>query len=196
MNAMYNVSYGLYIVTAKTNKINGCVANTLVQHTTSPNQITITLNKSNHTTEMIRETKVFNVSMLDVSATFDIIKRFGFSSGKDTDKFEGFDGYKIADNNVPYISVQTNAYISCEVTAEIDMGTHIMFIANVLKEEVLSSNESLTYAEYHKSVKPKTEAKKGVWVCKICGYVYEGEELPADFICPICKHGAEDFERR
>ena len=131
-----------------------------------------------------------------MSATFDIIKRFGFSSGKDIDKFEGFDGYKMADNNVPYISAQTNAYISCEVTAEIDMGTHIMFIANVLKEEVLSSNESLTYAEYHKSVKPKTEAKKGVWVCKICGYVYEGEELPADFICPICKHGAEDFERR
>ena len=196
MNAMQNVSYGLYIVTAKTSKSNGCVANTLVQHTTNPNQVTITLNKTNHTTEMIKETKKFNVSMLDVSANFELIKKFGFSSGKDTDKFDGFDDYKLAANDVPYITLSTNAYLSCEVTAEIDMGSHIMFIANVVHEEVLSDKASLTYAEYHKSVKPKATAKKGVWVCKICGYVYEGEELPEDFVCPICKHGAADFEYR
>lgn len=196
MNAMYNVSYGLYIVTSKTDKINGCVANTLVQHTTTPNQVTITLNKANHTTAMIRETKKFNVSMLDTSTKFDIIKRFGFSSGKDTNKFDGFNDFKLADNGIPYITLGTNAYITCEVSAEIDMGTHIMFIATVVSEEVLSNNASLTYAEYHKNVKPKTEAKKGVWVCKICGYIHEGDELPEDFICPICKHGAVDFEYR
>ena len=196
MKEMQKISYGLYIVTVNDGKINGCVANTLVQHTTEPNQVTITLNKTNHTTSMIKETKKFNVSMLDVSAKFDLIKRFGFASGKDTNKFEGFDGFKTAENNIPYITLGTNAYVSCEVTAEIDMGSHIMFIATVTGGEVLSNNESLTYAEYHKSVKPKTEAKKGVWVCKICGYVYEGEELPEDFICPLCKHGASDFEYR
>ena len=196
MKTMQNISYGLYIVTTKTDKINGCVANTLVQHTTEPNQVTITLNKSNYTTEMIRSSKKFNVSMLDNTTKFDIIKHFGFSSGKDTNKFDGFDDYKLSENEIPYITLGTNAYISCEVSAEIDMGSHIMFIATVTGGEVLSNNESLTYAEYHKSVKPKTAAKKGVWVCKICGYVYEGEELPEDFICPICKHGASDFEYR
>lgn len=196
MKTMQNISYGLYIVTTKTDKINGCVANTLIQHTTEPNQVTITLNKSNCTTEMIRQSKKFNVSMLDNTTKFDIIKHFGFSSGKDTNKFDGFDDYKLSENEIPYITLGTNAYISCEVSAEIDMGSHIMFIATVTGGEVLSNNESLTYAEYHKSVKPKTAAKKGVWVCKICGYVYEGEELPEDFICPICKHGASDFEYR
>ncbi len=196
MNAMHNITYGLYIVTANERKMNGCVANTLIQHTTEPNQITITLNKNNHTTEMIKQTKKFNVSMLDKTTTFDIIKRFGFSSGKDTDKFDGFDGYKMADNNIAYITLGTNAYISCEVTAEVDLGTHIMFYANVVSEEVISKEESLSYAEYHKSVKPKAEAKKGVWVCKICGYVYEGDELPEDFICPLCKHDSSYFEKK
>ncbi len=196
MNAMQNISYGLFVLTANSGKMNGCIINTLMQVTTQPNQITITVNKLNYSAEMISQTKKFNVSILDARTNFDIIKRFGFSSGKDTNKFDGFDGYKISANDLPYITESTNSYLSCEVSAEIDMGTHIMFFATVTHEEVLGENESLTYAEYHKNVKPKTEVKKGVWVCKICGYVYEGDELPEDFICPLCKHSAEDFEYR
>lgn len=196
MSVMNNITYGLFVITTKTNKHNGCIINTLMQVTSTPNQISVTLNKSNKTTKIIQESGVFNVSILDTTTNFDLIKRFGFSSGENTDKFLGFENFKIAENGISYITESTNSVICAKVTKKIDLGTHITFIADVVEMKELGSNESLTYAFYHKNIKPKAEVKKGVYVCKICGYVYEGETLPDDFICPICKHGAQDFEYR
>lgn len=197
MNALNNITYGLYVLTAKTDKYNGCIINTLMQVTSSPARISITINKDNHTTKMIDETGVFNVSILDTTTPFDLIKRFGFSSGKDCNKFEDFSDYKLASNGIPYITRHTNAYISARVVSKIDIGTHITFVADVENLDSLANTEPLTYAYYHKHIKPKTEVvKKGVYVCKICGYIHEGDNLPEDFICPICKHGAEVFEFR
>ena len=195
MSALYNITYGLYILTAKTHKHSGCVINTLMQVTSSPARISITINKDNYTTKMIEQTGEFNVSILDMSTTFDIIKRFGFSSGKDTDKFLNFEDYKLATNNIPYITKHTNAYISAKVISKTDVGTHITFVADITDSVVLAKTEPVTYSYYINNIKPKPEkSKKKRYVCRICGYVYEGDELPNDFICPICKHGAEDFE--
>ena len=195
MKALYNISYGVYILTAKTDKFNGCVINTLMQVTSNPNRVSITINKDNHTTKMIEQSRNFNVSILDVTTDFDIIKRFGFSSGANVDKFDKFKDYKIADNGIPYITKNTNSYISAKVVSKTDLGTHINFVADLTADVVLSNVEPMTYAYYLKNVKPKPETKnKKVYVCRICGYVYEGDELPKDFICPICKHGVEAFE--
>jgi flavin reductase (DIM6/NTAB) family NADH-FMN oxidoreductase RutF len=198
MKAVYNISYGLYILTAKGDKMNGCVINTLNQVTTTPNRIVIAVNKQNYTTELIRKTKKFNVSILDEKTEFDLISHFGFQSGKDVDKFENFSDFKLADNDIAYITKNTNAYITASVVEEKDLGTHIMFFADVDGDFVLSSVPSLTYAYYLQNIKPtpKTDSKKVVHVCKICGYVYEGDTLPEDFVCPLCKHGAVDFEKR
>lgn len=193
MSALNNISYGLYILSAKEEKNNACIINTLIQVTMNPLRISITINKDNYTCQQIANTGVFNVSILDNSATFDIIKHFGFSSGKDTDKFIDFTDYKLADNNIPYITAHTNGYISAKVIDQIDVGTHITFIADITEDVVLSSNPSLTYEHYLQNIKPKPTAKKNSYVCNICGYVYEGETLPDDFICPLCKHGATDF---
>lgn len=195
MKALYNITYGLYVLTAKDKKHNGCIINTLIQVTSVPNQISITVNKDNHTTKMIEKTGEFNVSILDKNVNFELIKRFGFQSGKKTNKFEGFNDYKIAKNGVSYVTANTIAYLSGKVVSKIDVGTHITFVAEVTADEVLSSAEPVTYAYYISNIKPKTDVKKkSVYVCRICGYVYEGDKLPEDFICPICKHGAEDFE--
>lgn len=196
-NAMFNISYGLYVLTAKDgDKDNGCIVNTLQQVTTTPNTVSVTVNKQNYTHDMILKTGKFTVSLLSTDADFEIFKHFGFQSGKDVDKFASFEKAARGQNGIYYITEMTNAYISADVVQTIDLGTHTMFIANVTEMDVLSEAPSLTYAYYHANVKPKPEAaKKSGYRCKICGYVYEGEPLPEDFICPWCKHGAEDFEK-
>lgn len=194
MNVMFNISYGLYILSAKTEKANGCVINALSQVTSTPNRIMIAINKNNFTTSQILKTKKFNVSILNEEANFNLIKRFGFASGKDTDKFEDFNGYKTAENGIPYITEGTNSYISAEVVEVRDLGTHYEFLADVTKEVSLNEIPSITYAYYQKNIKPKvTQKKKVVYICSVCGYVYEGDPLPEDFVCPLCLHDATYF---
>lgn len=195
--AMNSISYGLYVLTATNgNFSNGCIINTLTQVTSSPNRVAITVNKSNYTCYMIRQSGKFNVSYIDESADFSLFKHFGFSSGRWEDKLYRFTTIR-AENGIPYIPEHTNAYLSGKVVKEIDLGTHIMFIADVEEAKALSDKPSMTYAYYHKNVKPKPKAEndgKVRYICTICGYIYEGE-LPPDFICPLCKHGAADFKR-
>lgn len=199
MKAVHNISYGLYVLSANTEKQNACIINTLMQVTsTTPTIISVTVNKDNYTCYQIKKTGVFNVSILDMTSNFDIFKRFGFSSGKDTNKFKGFSDYKIANNGVAYITKMTNAFISAKVISQVDIGTHITFFAEITEEGIISDNKPITYAYYLENLKPKPDSKpasKVVHICRICGYVYEGDPLPKDFICPLCKHGAEDFER-
>lgn len=196
MNAMFNISYGLYILTAKTEKTNGCVINALSQVTSNPNQIMIAINKNNYTTEQILKLKKFNISILNEEVNYDLIKRFGFASGKDTDKFDGFTDFKIAENGIPYITQGTNSYISAEVVEVRDLGTHYEFLAKVTDEVVLNNIPSITYAYYQSNIKPKSptaQQKKVVYICSVCGYVYEGDPLPEDFVCPLCLHDARYF---
>ncbi len=196
-NAMFNISYGLYVLTASEDgKDNGCIVNTLSQVTSTPNTVSIAVNKQNYTHDMIMRTGKFNVSLLSTSADFELFKRFGFQSGRDVNKFEGFEKTNRSENGILYVTESVNAYVSGEVFQTVDLGTHTVFYAKVTDMDVLSDEESLTYAYYHKHVKPQPEkATKAGWRCKICGYVYEGETLPADYVCPLCKHGAEDFEK-
>ena len=194
MKALYNIPYGLYVLTAKGEKLNGCVINTLQQVTSNPERISITVNKDNYTTSLIEKSGEFNISILDINTNFETIKNFGFSSGRDVDKFKQFKDFKLSKNGLPYITKNTNSYLSAKVVSKTDVGTHITFVADVTEDVVLSEVESITYSYYLKNVKPKPEAKnKNKYVCTVCGYVYEGETLPKDFICPICKHGAEVF---
>ncbi len=200
--AMFKLSYGLFVVTAKEDeKNNGCIVNTVMQVTSEPNRISVTVNKANYTHDMIMRTGKLTVSVLSEDAGFGLFKRFGFQSGKDVDKFEGFDGYKKGMNDVAYITEGTNAYIHGQVVDKVDVGTHTIFICDVLDMDVLSDKASATYAYYHEHIKPKPESVKNettgknAWRCTICGYVHEDEELPADFICPLCKHPASDFEK-
>lgn len=193
--AMYKLTYGLFVLTAKEGeKDNGCIINTAMQVTTSPNRIIIVVNKQNYTHDMIMGTKTFNVSCLSENASFEVFKHFGFQSGKDVDKMEG-KSYLRAENGIVYVEDMANAYISGKVVSETDLGTHTMFLADVTDAKVLNDAESVSYSYYQKNIKPAPQpAKKKGWVCKICGYVYEGEDLPEDFICPLCKHPASDFE--
>ncbi|MFQ8666314.1 flavin reductase [Anaerostipes caccae] len=195
--AMFQLSYGLFVLSAKNGeKDNGCIVNTVQQITTTPNRISIAVNKDNFTHDMIKDTGSFNVSILSEEVTFDIFKHFGFQSGRDIDKLKNFSDYERSSNGIFYLNKYANAFLSASVAETVDLGTHTMFIADVTDGEVLSQVPSVTYAYYHKHIKPQPqETKKTGWRCKICGYIYEGEELPADFICPICKHGASDFER-
>ena len=194
-------SYGLFVLTAQADgKDNGCIINTAAQLTSTPNRINIAVNKANYTHDMILNTGVFNVSVLSQKASFDIFKRFGFASGKDTDKFAGYEEHASRSaNGLLYVTEGTNAFMSAKVIDAHDYGTHTLFIAELTEAAVLNQDPSVTYAYYFDHIKPKPqpkiEEKKTGWVCKICGYVYEGDELPADFICPLCKHGADDFER-
>lgn len=201
--SVYKISYGLYVLTASQgDKDNGCIINTLSQLTSSPIQISVTVNKANLTHDMIKTTGVFNVSVIDTSADFSLFRHFGFQSGKNAQKFGTPDSYKFlpcyADNGVIYVKSGANAFLSGKVVNEIDLGTHTMFIAEMTGGEVLSDKPSMTYEYYQQNVKPKpaqTAEKKSGWVCKVCGYIYEGEKLPDDFVCPVCKHGREDFEK-
>lgn len=196
-NALFKIGYGLYVVTANENeKDNGCILNTVTQLTSDPLQIGVCINKQNYTNEMIARTKKLNISVLAEGTGFDIFKRFGFQCGRDIDKFADFYDTKRSPNGVLYITKNTNAFMSAYVKQEIDLGTHTMFIAQLVEAQILSDIPTVTYDFYQKNIKPKpqTNEKKG-WRCKICGYVYEGEDLPSDFICPWCKHGIQDFER-
>lgn len=198
MSAMFKFSYGLFVLTAREGeKDNGCIINTAIQVTQDPKQVSICVNKANYTCGMIERTGYFNLSFLSQDAEFDVFKRFGFSSGKNTDKFADFEAYiDRSENGVLYVNQAVNAMISVKVNRSIDLGTHIMFIGDVTEEKVLSDVPSVTYQYYFDHIKPapETKQKQKGFVCKICGYVYEGDVLPPDFICPICKHGAEDFE--
>lgn len=196
--AFFKLSYGIFVLTSKDGeKDNGCIINTASLITSSPKRISIYVNKDNFTCDMIKKTGIFNVSVLTESVPFDVIKRFGFSSGRDTDKFGGFSAVARSGNGLEYLTEYSNAFISAKVVSSQDVGTHTVFIAEVTEAKVLSSSPSATYDYYFEHIKPKpvkTEEKKKGFVCKICGYIYEGDTLPADFICPLCKHGAEDFE--
>lgn len=198
--AMYRLSYGLFVLTTRIGeKDNGCIINTAAQVTSSPNRISITVNKDNLTHDMIRCSGAFNLSVLSKKAGFEIFRHFGFQSGRTADKFEGYTACKRSANGLCYITGGTNAFFSARVEQTIDLGTHTMFIASVEDMEVLSADPSATYAYYQASIKPKPEQKgsqeKTVWRCTVCGYVYEGEELPSDFVCPLCRHPASDFEK-
>ncbi len=199
MEAMYRLGYGLYVLTAasKGGRANGCIINTAIQVTTSPNRISICVNKANLTHDLIHETGCFNVSVISEKADFSLFRHFGFQSGRNVDKFADFKPAIRSVNGLYVITEGTNAFISGKVVQEVDLGTHTMFIADVTDGGVLNKEPSATYTYYQTNIKPRPEQKKGVtgWRCKICGYIYEGEELPEDFICPVCKHGAIDFEK-
>lgn len=193
--AFFKLSYGLFVVTAhEGDKDNGCITNTVVQQTTTPNRISVTINKNNLTHDMILRTGVFNVSVLSESSSFDTFKHWGFQSGKDVDKTVGITFYRL-ENGVIYIVEGVNAVLSAKVEQAIDLGTHTLFIAEVTDAFSTDETPSATYAYYHKRIKPAPQQpKRRGWVCIICGYIYEGETLPDDFICPICKHPASDFK--
>lgn len=195
--ALFKLSYGLFVLTARQDgRDNGCIINTAIQVTSTPQKIQIAVNKQNLTHDMILKTGVFNVSVLSESAVFWIFQHYGFQSGRNTDKFAQIPEVRTA-NGLRYVEGCTNAVISGRVVSTVDCGTHTLFIAEVTDAKVLSQEPSMTYQYYFDHVKPKPEpAKQESWVCKICGYVYEGAQLPADFVCPWCKHGAEDFEKR
>ncbi len=194
---MQKLSYGLYLLTVKVDgKQNGCIINTAVQVTSNPNRIAIAVNKQNYTCELIQKAGAFNINAISESAPFSLFERFGFCCGREKDKFEGF-AYGRSKNTLPILTEHSCGYISAVVDKELDLGSHMLFIADVFDGEVVSNENPMTYAYYHANTKPKPAAKaeKPGWRCKICGHVYEGEDLPADYVCPLCKHGAADFER-
>ncbi len=198
---MYKLTYGLFVLTSAVDgKDSGCIINTAGQVTSEPNRISIAVNKANFTHDLVKESGKFNVSILSEDASFDIFKHFGFQSGRDVDKFAGYADCKRSANGLYYVTAGINGYISATVEQSIDLGSHTLFIAAVDDMEVLSDTSSTTYSYYQSNIKPQPEKKavsggKTVWRCTICGYEYEGEELPADFICPLCKHPASDFEK-
>lgn len=197
-NPLFNIGYGLYALsTSDGTKQNSCIINSVNQVASSPDKIMLSVNKNNYTAETLKATKKCNLNILTTETPFSIFERFGFQSGRTVNKFDGFNAYEIAKNGVNRLTKFINSYISLNVVEVIDLGSHYGFICEIEDSVMISNKESLTYDFYFKYIKPapkKVEKKTG-WVCKICGYVYEGEELPKDFICPICKHGAEDFER-
>ena len=195
LTALFNIGYGLYVVTSNDGKKdNGLIVNTVTQVTNTPNRIAVTINKANYAHHVITQTGKMNINCLTVDAPFAVFEKFGFVSGRNVDKFEGMEPPR-SDNGLVFLPRNVNSLMSLKVEQYIDLDTHGMFICSVTEARVLSDRESMTYAYYHANVKPKpqTAGKKG-YVCTICGYVYEGSELPEDFVCPLCKHGASDFE--
>ena len=198
--AMYRLSYGLFVLTAReAEKDNGCIINTAIQAASEPNQLSICVNKTNYTHDMIERTGKFTVSVLSQNAQFELFKHFGFQSGRNTNKFETFKKCDRGINDIYYITEGTNAYISVKVIKTEDLGSHTMFIGEITDMEVLSNIPSVTYDYYQNNIKPenvgKTEDGQTIWRCRICGYEYVGEQLPDDFICPLCKHKESDFEK-
>ena len=195
LTALFKIGYGLYVVTSNDGeKDNGLIVNTVTQVTNTPNRIAVTINKENYSHHIIQQTGIMNVNCLSVEAPFKVFENFGFRSGRNTDKFADCKPIR-TENGLVMLPHYINAMMSLKVVQYVDLGTHGMFICEVTEARVVSDAETMTYSYYHANVKPKpqTEGKKG-WVCTICGYVYEGEELPEDFVCPLCKHGAADFE--
>ena len=199
--AMYQLTYGLFVlITTDGEKQNGCIVNTVSMLTDNPKRITVFVNKANYSEELMRKTGVFNVSILTEKAPFDVFRQFGFQSGRDVDKFANAT-YPKTENGLYYLPEYSNAVLSAKVIDAYEYGTHTLFVAEVTEAKVLSDEKSVTYEYYQNHIKPKPQAAekpqdgKGKWVCKICGYTHEGDELPSDFICPWCKHPAEDFEK-
>lgn len=201
--ALQKLSYGLFVTTASDNgKDNGCITNTAVQVASDPDMLSISVNKDNLTHDMILSSGAFNISVLSEDATFELFKHFGFQSGRDVNKFEGYDGCKRSANGIYYLTGGANAYFSVEVKRHEDLGSHTLFLGNITDMQVVSDAKSATYEYYLNNIKPKPEEKQGsatggkvVWRCKMCGYEYVGDELPDGFTCPLCKHPASDFER-
>ena len=193
--ALYKLGYGLYVITCNDGeKDNGMIGNTVMQVASAPTLMAVGINKANYSHDVIKRTGMMNVNCLTVDAPFALFERFGFHSGRDTDKLHGESPAR-SENGLAILGGYSNAFMSLKVENYMDMGSHGLFICTITEARVLSDKESMTYAYYHANVKPKPEPKgKKGWVCKICGYVHEGETLPDGFVCPICKHGAEDFE--
>ena len=193
--ALFNISYGLYVLTAHDGKRDcGCIVNSVMQLTEKPLRIAVSVNKANHTCDAVEKSGIFNISVLTEEATMDVFRRFGFQSGRDVDKFADSDE-PASENGLRYLKEACNALISGRVEQVIDCGTHLLFIAEVTQAEKLEGAASVTYTYYFENIKPKPQPRKRKgYVCRICGYFHEGEELPDDFICPWCKHGADDFE--
>lgn len=192
--SLFNIGYGLYVVTSNDGvKDNGFIVNTVMQATSNPIKVTVTINKDNYSHDVIKRTGKMNVNCLTVNAPFSIFERFGFQSGRVVNKFDGF-ACNYSENGLAILKDNINSFMSLDVIEYHDMGTHGTFVCSVSEAEVLNKDESMTYSYYHKNVKPKpqTQAKKG-YACKICGYIHQGELTP-DFTCPLCKHGAVDFE--
>ena len=195
LKALFNIGYGLYVVTSNDGKKdNGLIVNTISQVTDTPNRVAVTINKDNYSHHVIQQTGKMNVNCLSVKAPFSVFENFGFQSGRTADKFADWD-VRRSDNGLVFLPRYINSFMSLKVEQYVDLGTHGMFICSVTEARVIADDETMTYTYYHKNVKPKpqTDGKKG-YVCTICGYIYEGEPLPEDFICPLCKHGASDFE--
>jgi len=193
--ALFNIGYGLYVVTSNDGKKdNGLIVNTVTQVTNTPNRVAVTVNKLNYSCDVIAKTGKLNISTLSQDAPFAIFERFGFQSGRDADKFADFDHTQRAANGLLFLDKYANAFICCKVINQMDLGTHIMFICDVVQCANLSKVETMTYTYYMQNVKPKPATEKKGYVCKVCGWVYEGETLPEDLVCPLCKHGAADFE--
>ena len=195
LTALFNIGYGLYVVTCHDGKKdNGLIVNTVTQVTNTPNRLAVTINKENYSHHVIKQSGKMNINCLTEDAPFAVFEKFGFVSGRNVDKFADCEPLR-SDNGLVFLPRYINSFMSLKVEQYVDLGTHGMFICSITEARVISDRETMTYAYYHSNVKPKpeTEGKKG-YVCKICGYVYEGEELPEDFVCPLCKHGAADFE--
>ncbi len=196
MTALFKIGYGLYVVTSNDGRRdNGLIVNAVTQLTDSPKRIAVTINKANYSHHVIKQTGKMNLNCLTVDAPFSVFEKFGFQSGRNVDKFEGCTPLR-SDNGLVFLPRHINAFMSLKVESYVDLDTHGMFICTVTEARVISDRETMSYSYYHEHVKPKpkTEGKSG-YVCKICGYIYEGDELPEDFICPLCKHGAQDFEK-
>ena len=195
LSALFNIGYGLYVVTSNDGtKDNGLIVNTVTQVTNTPNRIAVTINKQNYSYHIIKQTGIMNVNCLDISAPFSVFETFGFQSGRTTDKFQGIEELR-SDNGLRFLPRYINSFMSLKVENVVDLGTHGMFICTVTEARVMEDKETMTYTYYQNHVKPQPETggKKG-YVCKICGWVYEGDTLPDDIVCPLCKHGAADFE--
>lgn len=192
--ALFNIGYGLYIVTAKEGeKDNGCIVNAVTQLTDKKLRVAVTINKQNLTHDMVKNTGIMNVNCLSEETPFEVIQYFGFQSGRDTEKFVTSNLSRSENGLItqPYC----NSFFSLKVEQEVDLDSHTLFICEVTEAKVLSDKPTMTYAYYHKNVKPKPEKKSKGWVCTVCGYVHEDDELPDDFICPLCKHGVDVFEK-
>ncbi len=195
LRALFNIGYGLYVVTTNDGKKdNGCIVNTVTQVTSSPNRVAVTINKDNYTHHVVEQSGIMNVNCLSVEAPFSVFEKYGFQSGRSVDKLADVEELR-SDNGLRFLPQYINAFFSLKVENYVDLGTHGMFICSITESRVITKAETMTYTYYQNNVKPKpeTEGKKG-YVCKVCGYVYEGDELPDDFVCPLCKHGAADFE--
>lgn len=194
--ALFKLTYGLFLLTAREDgKDNGCIINTAMQVASNPTRISIAVQKNNLTHDMILRTGICNVSSITKNAEFELFQRFGMQSGRDKEKFADYSGVKRSENDLLYLTENSNMYISAKVTESFALDSHTLFIAEVTDAQVLSEEESCSYAYYQTDIKtkPETKTEKRSWTCSVCGYVYEGDEVPDDFECPLCHHGKEDF---